>query len=112
MVDAPTTGGDETDDAWTPTSTSNGGRRTRARGWVTRACVVVASAVFALYVVGLVVPDEEEEGARARGGGGGGGGGRRRARGRVSSDDENAVGEETMPTSARVKYVPRAKRAR
>ena len=50
-------------------------------------------------------------GARAhaacgRGGGGGG------ARGRVSSDDENAVGEETMPTSARVKYVPRAKRAR
>ena len=110
MVDAPTTGGDETDDAWTPTSTSNGGRRTRARGWVTRACVVVASAVFALYVVGLVVPDEEEEGARAR---------RRRrrrrrrrARGRVSSDDENAVGEETMPTSARVKYVPRAKRAR
>ena len=96
MVDAPTTGGDETDDAWTPTSTSNGGRRTRARGWVTRACVVVASAVFALYVVGLVVPDEEEEGAR----------------GRVSSDDENAVGEETMPTSARVKYVPRAKRAR
>ena len=104
MVDAPTTGGDETDDAWTPTSTSNGGRRTRARGWVTRACVVVASAVFALYVVGLVVPDEEEEeGARAGGGG---------ARGRVSSDDEDAVGEETMPTSARVKYVPRAKRAR
>ncbi len=111
MVDAPTTGGDETDDAWTPTSTSNGGRRTRARGWVTRACVVVASAVFALYVVGLVVPDEEEEeGERAGGGGGGGGGGG--ARGRVSSDDEDAVGEETMPTSARVKYVPRAKRAR
>ena len=107
MVDAPTTGGDETDDAWTPTSTSNGGWRTRARRWVTRACVVVASAVFALYVVGLVVPDEEEEeGARAGGGGGGG------ARGRVSSDDEDAVGEETMPTSARVKYVPRAKRAR
>ena len=75
MVDAPTTGGDETDDAWTPTSTSNAGWRTRARGWVTRACVVVASAVFALYVVGLVVPDEEEEGARAGGGGGGGGGG-------------------------------------
>ena len=108
MVDAPTTGGDETDDAWTPTSTSNAGRRTRARGWVTRACVVVASAVFALYVVGLVVPDEEEDGAREGGGGGGGGG----ARGRVSSDDEDAVGEETMPTSARVKYVPRAKRAR
>ena len=110
MVDAPTTGGDETDDAWTPTSTSNGGRRTRARGWVTRACVVVASAVFALYVVGLVVPDEEEDSARAGGGGGGGGGGG--ARGRVSSDDEDAVGEETMPTSARVKYVPRAKHAR
>ena len=104
MGNAPTTGGDETDDEWTPTSTSNAGWRTRARGWVTRACLVVASAVFALYVVGLVVPDEEEEGARAGGGGG--------ARGRVSSDDENAVGEETMPTSARVKYVPRAKRAR
>ena len=108
MVNATETGGDE-DDEWTPTSTSNAGRRTRARGWVTRACVVVASAVFALYVVGLVVPDEEEDGARDGGGGGGGGGG---ARGRVSSDDEDAVGEETMPTSARVKYVPRAKRAR
>ena len=105
MGNAPTTGGDETDDEWTPTSTSNAGWRTRARGWVTRACLVVASAVFALYVVGLVVPDEEEDGARAGGGGGG-------ARGRVSSDDEDAVGEETMPTSARVKYVPRAKRAR
>ena len=92
MVNATETGGDETDDEWTPTSTSNAG----ARGWVTRACVLVASAVFALYVVGLVVPDEEEDGAR----------------GRVSSDDEDAVGEETMPTSARVKYVPRAKRAR
>ena len=103
MGNAPTTGGDETDDEWTPTSTSNAGWRTRARGWVTRACLVVASAVFALYVVGLVVPDEEEDGAREGGGG---------ARGRVSSDDEDAVGEETMPTSARVKYVPRAKRAR
>ena len=66
--------------------------------------------MFALYVVGLVVPDEEEDGAREGDGGGGGGGGG--ARGRVSSDDEDAVGEETMPTSARVKYVPRAKRAR
>ena len=64
MGNAPTTGGDETDDEWTPTSTSNAGWRTRARGWVTRACLVVASAVFALYVVGLVVPDEEEDGAR------------------------------------------------
>ena len=108
MVNATETGGDETDDEWTPTSTSNAGRRTRARGWVTRACVLVASAVFALYVVGLVVPEDEEDGAREGGGGGGGGG----ARGRVSSDDEDAVGEETMPTSARVKYVPRAKRAR
>ena len=102
MVNATETGGDE-DDEWTPTSTSNAGRRTRVRGWITRACVVVASAVFALYVVGLVVPDEQEDGAREGGGG---------ARGRVSSDDEDAVGEETMPTSARVKYVPRAKRAR
>ena len=43
---------------------------------MTRACVVVASAVFALYVVGLVVPDEEEEeGARGRR--------RRRARARL-----------------------------
>ena len=111
MGNAPTTGDDETDDEWTPTSTSNAGWRTRARGWVTRACLVVASAVFALYVVGLVVPDEEEDGAREGDGGGGGGGGGG-ARGRVSSDDEDAVGEETMPTSARVKYVPRAKRAR
>ena len=106
MVNATETGGDE-DDEWTPTSTSNAGRRTRVRGWITRACVVVASAVFALYVVGLVVPEDEEDGAREGGGGGGGG-----ARGRVSSDDEDAVGEETMPTSARVKYVPPAKRAR
>ena len=75
MGNAPTTGDDETDDEWTPTSTSNAGWRTRARGWVTRACLVVASAVFALYVVGLVVPDEEEDGAREGDGGGGGGGG-------------------------------------
>jgi len=77
--------------------------------WIKRACVVVASAVFALYVVGLVVPDDEEENASAR---------RERVdaeddeRGRrASSDADDATRGETttVPTSARVAYVPQAK---